>query len=72
MSSSKHPPQHQYPPELRERAVRMVQEAIAESGERFGAVVGDRPLHLLRRRQPATLCTATEGRGAETGAAHRG
>jgi transposase len=152
MSSSKHPPQHQYPPELRERAVRMVQEAIAESGERFGAVtrvarqlgvgtealrnwakqaeidggqrpgvsskerrrivelerrtasfgepmrssrarrlssrpsrtadgrddplhrrpqgpvrgradlrgVGDRPLHLLRRRQPATLCTATE------------
>ena len=36
MSSSKHPSQHRYPPELRERAVRMVREAIAESGERFG------------------------------------
>jgi len=30
--------QRRYPPELRERAVRMVREAIAESGERFGAV----------------------------------
>ena len=26
----------QYPPELRERALRMVEEAIAESGERYG------------------------------------
>jgi transposase len=30
--------QRRYPPELRERAVRMVHEAIAESGERVGAV----------------------------------
>jgi transposase len=38
MSSSKHPSQHRYPPELRERAVRMVKETTAESGERFGVV----------------------------------
>ena len=30
--------QRRYPPEMRERAVRMVREAIAESGERVGAV----------------------------------
>lgn len=36
--SSKHRSQHRYPPELRERAVRMVREMIAEQGERFGAV----------------------------------
>jgi transposase-like protein len=40
MASSNHssPFQRRYPPELRERAVRMVHEAIAESGERVGAV----------------------------------
>src|SRR5215472_16012174 len=40
MSSSNHssPFQRRYPPELRERAVRMVYEAIVESGERVGAV----------------------------------
>jgi transposase len=40
MSSSNHSSsfQRRYPPELRERAVRMVHEAIAESGERVGAV----------------------------------
>lgn len=40
MSNSNHssPFQRRYPPELRERAVRMVHEAIAESGERVGAV----------------------------------
>jgi transposase len=31
-------PVRRYPPEMRERAVRMVHEAIAESGERQGAV----------------------------------
>ena len=31
-------PFRQYPPEMRERAVGMVPEAIAESGERVGAV----------------------------------
>src|SRR5712691_7196016 len=30
--------QRRYPTEMRERAVRMVREAIAESGERMGAV----------------------------------
>jgi transposase len=38
MVNSNSPFQRRYPPELRERAVRMVQEAIAESGERVGAV----------------------------------
>jgi transposase len=40
MSTSNHssPFQRRYPTELRERAVRMVREAIAESGERVGAV----------------------------------
>lgn len=33
-----HPSQRRYPPELKERAVRMVHERIAESGERQGAV----------------------------------
>ena len=35
-SRGAHPSQRRYPPELRERAVRMVQQAIQESGERFG------------------------------------
>jgi transposase len=41
MSSSNHGSsfQRRYPPELRERAVRVVHEAIAESGERVGAVM---------------------------------
>src|SRR3954467_841857 len=30
--------QRRYPPEMRERALRMVHEVIAESGERVGAV----------------------------------
>ena len=39
MSTSKSPSQRRYPAELRERAVRMVREAIAENGgERFGVV----------------------------------
>ena len=38
MVNSNSPFQRRYPPELRERAVRMVHEAIAESGERVGAV----------------------------------
>jgi transposase len=33
-----HPSQRRYPPELRERAVRMVQQNIQESGERFGVI----------------------------------
>jgi transposase len=38
MSTQKSPSQRRYPPELRERAVRMVREAIAANGERFGVI----------------------------------
>ena len=38
MAASNSAVQRRYPPEMRERAVRMVREAIAESGERVGAV----------------------------------
>jgi len=38
MAASSRPFQRRYPAEMRERAVRMVHEAIAESGERVGAV----------------------------------
>jgi transposase len=33
-----HSSQRRYPPELRERAVRMVLETIEQTGERFGAI----------------------------------
>ncbi len=35
---SPHPSQKRYPPELRERAVRMVLETIGQTGERHGVV----------------------------------
>jgi len=35
---STHPSQKRYPPELRERAVRMVFETIQQTGERFGVI----------------------------------
>jgi transposase len=35
---SPHPSQRRYPPELRERAVRMVWETIEQTGERFGVI----------------------------------
>src|SRR2546428_4135990 len=43
MQAAKPPPsrrasQHRYPPELRERAIRMVQETIKATGERHGVV----------------------------------
>lgn len=38
MSEQKHPSQRRYPPELRERAVRMVREAIAVGGTRTGVI----------------------------------
>jgi transposase len=37
-SRGSHPSQRRYPPELRERAVRMVQHAVEETGERFGVI----------------------------------
>ena len=38
MEASKHPATRRYPPELRERAVRMVFEAIEHNGERHGVI----------------------------------
>jgi transposase len=38
MEATKSPFQRRYPPEMGERAVCMVREVIAESGERVGAV----------------------------------
>jgi transposase len=35
---SSHSSQRRYPPELRERAVRMVLETIQQTGERFGVI----------------------------------
>ena len=37
-NSNNHPSQKRYPPELRERAVRMVQGTIEQTGERFGVI----------------------------------
>jgi transposase len=37
-NTSKHASQRRYPLELRERAVRVVREAVAEGGESFGVV----------------------------------
>jgi transposase len=38
MAEKKHPSSKRYPPEMRERAVRMVQQSIEESGERWGVI----------------------------------
>jgi transposase len=38
MEAKKHPSSRRYPPELKERAVRMVEETMAESGERWGVI----------------------------------
>jgi len=38
MTATKSSFQRRYPPEMHERAIRMVREAIAERGERVGAV----------------------------------
>lgn len=38
MSNPSRPSPKRYPPELRERAVRMVHAAVAEEGERYGVV----------------------------------
>jgi transposase len=37
-NNTSHSSQKRYPPELRERAVRMVLETIEQTGERFGAI----------------------------------
>ena len=38
METEEHPSSRRYPPEMKERVVRMVEETIAESGERWGTV----------------------------------
>jgi transposase len=38
MQTHKHPSSKRYPPEIRDRAVRLVFETIEQSGERFGVV----------------------------------
>lgn len=38
MAETKHPAQRRYPPELRERAVRMVLESVEQNGDRHGVV----------------------------------
>jgi transposase len=38
MSENKHPSTMRYPPELKERSVRMVLETIEQSGERVGVI----------------------------------
>lgn len=38
MEAAKHPATRRYPPELRERAIRMVFEAYEQSGERHGVI----------------------------------
>jgi transposase len=38
MGVTKHPSQRRYPPELKERAVRMVLETIEQTGERHGVI----------------------------------
>jgi len=38
MEAKKNPSSKRYPPEMRERAVRMVEQSIEETGERWGVV----------------------------------
>jgi transposase-like protein len=47
MAAPNGPFQRRYPPEMRERAVRMVREAIAKSGEHVGRCAS---AHGLRRQ----------------------
>lgn len=54
----------QYAPEMRERAVRMVREAIAESGERVGAVTR---LACQLGTDPGSLCNWVKQADIDTG-----
>jgi transposase len=64
------PFQRRYPPELRERAVRMVHETIAASGERIGAVtelpassgLGLNPCAIGSHRPTLTMASAPVSR----------
>ena len=58
ITNHKHPGQKRYPPELRERAVRMVLETIEQTGERFRSRQPDRPPARDRPRVPTELGAA--------------
>ncbi len=66
---SSSPFQRRYPPELRERAVRMVLETASEQGDRFGVVtrvahqLGIGP-ESLRKRATRPRSTAASGQGS--------
>ena len=67
MAASNSAFQHRYQPEMRERAVRMVREAIAESGERVGAVTrvarqGGGPATAAARSGASAIGGARAGR----------
>jgi transposase len=55
-----HPSQKRYPPELRERAVRMVLETIEQTGERFGVITRVAP---ARRGDRVAQVLGAAGRG---------
>jgi transposase InsO family protein len=59
-------------PELRERAVWMVQEAVAESGERFGAVTPHSPRGPWRTLEHVEVATAEWVDWWNHGRLHRG
>jgi hypothetical protein len=69
------PFQRRYPPELRERAVRMVHETIAASGERIGAVtelpassgLGLNPCAIGSHRPTSTMASAPVSRPNNSG-----
>jgi transposase-like protein len=56
-----HPAQRRYPPELRERAVRMVLETIEQTGERFGVIT--RVAHQLGIGTESLRSWGAPGRG---------
>jgi len=66
-SEGKHPSQRRYPPELKERAVRVAQDAIAEQGGRQTGVIAQSGAQLpatthlsLAARYPATMHSRLE------------